>query len=197
MAASKTATGEDAVRNYLKLVAEGPDFLVDAKEVERLTGLLSSTEDPIESLKVRQQLIDASEPDVDRVELEFVNRAQGWAHDAGVTGDAFKQMGVDSAVLRRAGFDVKGGKSRKSRTRASSTATTSSRTTQEDVISSIKSLKATFTLKQLQEITGASAGTARKAVQQCVSEGIVVEDGPDPDHDGAGRAPVLYSWVKK
>jgi hypothetical protein len=52
--------------------------------------------------------------------------------------------------------------------------------------------KKPFTVKQLQESSGASPAVVRKVVQDELAEGRLTEAGKDPDHRGPGRAPVLY-----
>jgi hypothetical protein len=56
----------------------------------------------------------------------------------------------------------------------------------------IKSLTEPFVLTDIADRIGGSPMTIRKAVDQLISEGIVVRLGPVPDHNGRGRAPIRY-----
>jgi predicted ArsR family transcriptional regulator len=49
-----------------------------------------------------------------------------------------------------------------------------------------------FTAKALEEASGATGATARKAIAELVAAGSVESLGPDPEYSGRGRAPTLY-----
>ncbi|HVM19810.1 MAG TPA: hypothetical protein VM307_07605, partial [Egibacteraceae bacterium] len=49
-----------------------------------------------------------------------------------------------------------------------------------------------FTMKMLQERSGASPAVVRKVITEELAAGTLKEQGPDPDHRGPGRAPILY-----
>ncbi len=135
--------------------------------------------------------MDAEDPQIDRYEADFVTHAKEWAEQNGISSKAFLAEGVDLAVLRRSGLPVPGGRraviTPRGRTR------TRSRVTTGEVRAAIP--KGQFTIKQLQERSGASPAVVRKAVQEEISESRVKEIGTDPDHRGPGRAPVLYERV--
>lgn len=173
-----------AVTNYL-LALKDPGALRDDELIAKLNVELASATDPIARLELRQQLADAEAPALDNVEAAFVDHAKAWADKSGISAAAFAAEGVDPSVLRRAGFTIKG------RTTASSARRrTGKRVTSEEVRAAIP--KGTFTTKSLQESSGASAGVVRKVITEEVHSGHVTEVGPDPDHSGPGRAPVLY-----
>ncbi|WP_164711194.1 hypothetical protein [Euzebya pacifica] len=50
-----------------------------------------------------------------------------------------------------------------------------------------------FTAAALIDLTGASPHTVRQTIGEMLDDGSVVEKGQDPDHDGPGRAPMLYA----
>jgi predicted ArsR family transcriptional regulator len=52
-----------------------------------------------------------------------------------------------------------------------------------------------FTAKALEEASGATGATARKAIAELVAVGAVQSLGRDPDYSGRGRAPTLYKSV--
>jgi hypothetical protein len=184
------ATSEDVVRTYLTALKD-PSALRDDDAITSLEQRIEQTGDQIERLKLRQQLLEARSPSLDRFEEEFVTHAKAWADEQGVTAEAFASEGVPAAVLRRAGFSVAGGsRSRGSGGRARSTGTTRTRVTADQVREAIP--KGTFTIKGLQERSGASPAVVRKVVAEEVEAGRVSEQGPDPDHQGPGRAATLY-----
>lgn len=71
---------DSAVRAYMKLLATDPASL---------------PADPLERLMLRAH-----------IERGFVEHAAAWAHDHGVTGDAFAAEGVPDEILRRAGLGM-------------------------------------------------------------------------------------------
>jgi hypothetical protein len=50
----------------------------------------------------------------------------------------------------------------------------------------------TFTVKNVQEASGASAAVVRRVIGEEVDAGNVTDQGPDPDHSGPSRAPNVY-----
>jgi hypothetical protein len=49
-----------------------------------------------------------------------------------------------------------------------------------------------FTVKDLQERSGASAAVVRRIIQEEVDAGNLTAEGSDPSHSGPGRAPTVY-----
>jgi hypothetical protein len=173
-----------AVTNYL-LALKDPRDLRDDELIANLKDKLTSAPDPIARLELRQQLAVAETPSMDGVEAAFVTHAKSWADKAGISAAAFVAEGVDPSVLRRAGFTIKGrDKTGSPRRRPGK------RVTSDSVRAAIP--KGIFTTKSLQESSGASAGVVRKVITEEVQAGNVTEIGPDPDHSGPGRAPVMY-----
>jgi hypothetical protein len=182
------AKAEDAVRSYLTALRD-PAALRDDAVIADLESKIAASEDEIERLRLRQQLLNAKTPQVDRYEQAFVDQASAWAHKHGVSAEAFASEGVPAGVLRRAGFRVGRGGGR-SRAKAPSAGRTRKRVTAEEVRAAMP--KGTFTIKQLQEASGASPAVVRKVVAEQLEAGTISEQGPDPDHSGPGRAPTLY-----
>jgi hypothetical protein len=53
-----------------------------------------------------------------------------------------------------------------------------------------------FTVKDLQERSGASAAVVRRIIQEEAVAGRLTVEGPDTDHSGPGRAPTVYKRGK-
>lgn len=183
-------TQESAVRNYL-LSIRNPSALRDESAIATLQSKLEESNDELERLQLRQQLLDSEAPSLERYEDAFVEHAKQWADNTGVSADAFLAEGVPAAVLRRAGFRGVGGGRRRATTRSSGGRTTTrSRVSSEEVRNAIPT--GTFTVKDLQERSGASAAVVRRVIAEEVEAGNVSDEGPDPDHTGPGRAPAIY-----
>ncbi len=187
-------SAETAVRDYLKALSD-PSSLRDDSNVERLRKQLASSDDGVERIRLRQQLLDAETPSVERYEEDFVTHARSWADELGIGVKAFQDEGVQPAVLRRAGFDVSGGGRGRGGGRGSTGGGASggrkrTRVTVAEVRAAIPN--GTFTIKTLQERSGASPAVVRKVVSEEEAAGTVTSAGTDPDHRGPGRAPTLY-----
>jgi hypothetical protein len=180
------AQPEDVVRTYL-IALKDPAALRDDESITTLEQRISDSDDEIERLKLRQQLLEANSPTLERFEDDFVTHAKAWAEENGVTAEAFASEGVPSGVLRRAGFSVAGGRGRK---KAKSGGETRTRVTSDEVRAAIPD--GTFTIKMLQERSGASPAVVRKVVSEGLADESLTEEGTDPDHSGPGRAPTLY-----
>ena len=188
-------TAEAAIRNYLTALRD-PSSLRDDEAIGQLQSRLESSGDELERLQLRQQILDMETPSVERYEEEFVTHARAWADQHSISARAFEAEGVPSQVLRRAGFGgvARGGR-RPSRGRSAGATRTRSRVTVDEVRSAIP--KGAFTIKQLEEASGASPAVVRKVVREEVEGGRLMADGVDPDHTGPGRAPTLYRRGKK
>jgi hypothetical protein len=175
-----TTTAETAVRNYLTGLRD-PGALRNEEELQQLTDALDSTDDMVERIRLRQQILDLDDTSLERHE------------------HAFLAEGVPPQILRRAGFRVGGrgggrGGARKSSGGQKRTNAPRSRVTAEEIRKAIP--KGTFTIKQVQESTGASLASVRKVIEEGVSGGTIQAVGPSPDHSGPGRAPNLYKRGK-
>lgn len=181
MAAS---AAESAIRNYL-MALKDPASLRDDNAIEQLRARLEASTDELERLQLRQQLFETETPTADGFEDAFATHAKAWAEQHGVTARSFEAEGVAPGVLRRAGFtDVRGGRRgpRRGRTRT--------RVTKDEVRSSIP--RGSFTIKGLQERSGASVAVVRDVVSEELKAKRLKDQGTDPDHKGPGRAPTLY-----
>lgn len=186
MAAS---TAESAVRHYLAALKD-PSSLRDQRLVSSLESKLASSEDQVERVLTRQALQDAKNPSAQTAEDEFVTHAKSWADEHGVGAPALAEEGVPAGVLRRAGFAVSGASGRGGRRRSPSTSAGRSRVTVEEIRKAIP--KGAFTIKALEERSGASTGSVRKVVNEELAAGNISAQGTDTDHRGPGRAPTLY-----
>jgi hypothetical protein len=170
------------------MALKDPTSLRDQSTIDALLDKLGQTEDPVKRLAIRQQLREAKSPSIEKREDAFVEHAKAWADEKSIGVEAFLEEGVPAHVLRRAGFrSVPVGR----RTpRGSRSATGRSRVSADEVRGAIP--KGTFTLRQLQDASGASYGVVRRIVEEEVQAGRVKAVGPDPDHFGRGRTPILY-----
>lgn len=182
---------ETAVRDYLRSLTD-PSSLRDEDRINELQKQLDKSEDALERLRIRQQLLDLQEPSSDHFEEAFLTHAKAWADQQGISVKAFTDEGVHADVLRRAGFPVPGRRGRGARG-GSATRAKRSRVTTEEVRAAIP--KGTFTIKALQDASGASPAVVRKVVAEEEVVGNVRSEGTDPDHRGPGRAPILYRRV--
>jgi hypothetical protein len=183
-----SAAAEEAVRTYLTALKD-PTALRNDDQIAKLERDLQQSNDQVKRVIIRQRLIEAQTPSVEQYEAAFVEHAKAWAEQEGVTADAFTSEGVPPAVLRRAGFQVRAGRGR-SRPSGRRSGARRSRVTADQVRKAIP--RGSFTIKQLEERTGASTAVVRKVVHEEVEAGRVKEVGRDADHSGPGRAPVVY-----
>lgn len=184
-----STAAEEAVRNYL-VVLKDPDSLRDEERVSELEAQLGSTTDPIERVMLQQQLREARRPETHHYEDAFVTHAKAWADAHGISVAAFLAEGVAPAVLRRAGFSVSGARAGRRGDRRGRKATGRSRVSADQVRAALP--RGSFTAKDVQEATGASPAVVRRVIQEETAAGNVAAAGPDPDHQGPGRAPVIY-----
>jgi hypothetical protein len=187
------ASPKEAVRNYL-VALKNPSALRDAGRIEQLEQRLAKTNDALDRVRLRQQIIDAQQPAIDRFEEDFVTHAKGWADEHGVSATAFAEEGVPTGVLRKAGFSMAGRRARRGSARPGRVGGAGPRVSADEVRRAIP--RASFTTRQLKERTGASLAVVRKVIQEEEAAGRVVREGSDPSHAGPGRAPTLYRRAK-
>jgi hypothetical protein len=181
-----TANAESAVRDYL-VALRNPSALRDESAIKKLRTQLNNSKDELERLRLRQQILDLERPSAERFEEAFVKHAKRWAGKHGISAKAFTAEGVPATVLRKAGFTVGRGRGRRG---SAPRRRPRKRVTVAEVRSAIP--RGSFTIKQLQEKTGASPGVVRKVLAEQESAGKVSKLGADPDHKGPGRSPILY-----
>ena len=178
-----STSAESAVRTYLAALRD-PSSLRDETRLSELQSQLERAGDELERLQLRQQIMDLESPSVHNFESDFITHARTWAEENGITAAAFEAEGVPGQVLRKAGM-TSGNRGRRGRR-----AGTRTRVTVAEVRAAIP--RGAFTIKTLQEASGASPAVVRKVVSEDLAEGRLKEQGPDPDHRGPGRAPTLY-----
>jgi len=183
-----SSAADSAVRNYLMALRD-PRALRDEDKISKLQAKLDSSSDELERLRIRQEIIDAQAPSLDRYEDDFVSHAKAWADSVGITERAFLEEGVPPNVLRRAGFRVAGGRGRP-RGSGSRGGRTRTRVSSEEVRAAIP--RGNFTIKQLQEATGASPAVVRKVVQEEEAAGRVAKAGTEKSSGGPGRSATVY-----
>jgi hypothetical protein len=179
-------SADNAVRMYLAALRD-PSALRDEESLASLQAKLEKAADELERLQLRQQILDLENPSIEQYESDFVTHAKAWAEEHGVTAKAFESEGVPGSVLRRAGLAPGRGRRGRRGTRT--------RVTVAQVRSAIP--RGAFTIKMLQEISGASPAVVRKVVAEELTAGRLKDQGPDPDHRGPGRAPTLYKKAAK
>lgn len=179
--ASKSA--ETAVRTYLTALKD-PSSLRDENALGSLQSKLEKSTDELERVQLRQQIIDLESPSVEKYEEGFVTHAKAWAEEHGVTAQAFEAEGVPASVLRRAGLAPT------TRGRRGGRQGRRTRVTVGQVREAIP--RGSFTIKSLQDTSGASPAVVRKVVAEELEAGRLKDLGADPDHRGPGRAPTLY-----
>lgn len=177
-----SSSAETAVRRYLTALRD-PSALRDEETLGALQEQLAGAGDELERLRLRQQVLDLESPSIDQYEGEFITHAKAWAEEQGITARAFESEGVPARVLRKAGLASSG--NRRGRRGGNRT-----RVTVDQVRAAIP--RGAFTIKQLQEISGASPAVVRKVVAEELTGGRLKDQGTDPDHTGPGRAPTLY-----
>lgn len=182
-----------AVRRYLQWLQD-PQSLVDVATVDALRAELARTVDPLAQLRLQARIAAESNPDPDAVREGFYRSAAVLAAAEQIPADAFSAMGVPVEDLRRAGLVPAGrGRPRKSRQVKSAASSTAGR---QGVLDALAVLGDTFfTVRQLQEVSGASALTVRKTVTELVSAGALAEFDGDEHYAGRGRAPRRYRAV--
>lgn len=185
------AATDSAVRDYLRAVKD-PSSLRDDSTIADLRKKLEEADDGLERLRLRQQIADAESPNLARYEEGFITHAKAWADEMGIGVKAFTEEGVSNDVLRKAGFSLPGrrGRGANKSSAASGRAPRRSRVTVDQVRAAIP--QGGFTIKKLQDVSGASPAVVRKVVVEEEAAGRLVKGGADPDHRGPGRAPVLY-----
>lgn len=171
---------EEKVRLYLNWLSE-PKSLINQTEVDRLQNEFDQSDDVMEKLKIAADLERAENPSAEAVRQGFMECALELSTAQNLTAAAFMRLGVPEADLGRAGFALDSSGEREVRKRL----------TLAEVIELVPN--GPFSAKVLQDKSGASPMTVRRAIEKMVSEGHLVSIGTDPDYVSRGRAPLLYS----
>lgn len=192
MAELDVEEADKAVREAILLYTD-PHALKDDKKIRRLESEIEQETEPVKRVKKRAQLEKENHIDDKDIERRFVKYAKRWTKHYNVSVDSLRtEGGIPPRLLKRAGLSVRGAGPDK---RTSYTGKGTKRVTQADVVKWLN--KATtgsyFTLHDLQQHTGCSAGTARSALGALGDR--IVSEGPDPNHTGPGRAPNVFRVV--
>lgn len=192
MASAKSQ--EDAIRRYLTYI-NNPDELVDQTQIEKLQQKLSESTDPVERIKLRNEIERTKQPPAEELESEFVRVAKPWAEQHGISAEALRAEGVKPAVLRKAGFSIGGG-TRKRTAASKRTGRGRQRASKDDVVQHLTAQASgtEFTLNHVMEATGASRSTINQVIARLTEEGKVKKVGKG-EHTGPGRAPDLFQVV--
>lgn len=180
--------GSEAVKKYL-LAINNPGALQDEARLNELQEAIANTDDVLERVKLKAEAKRLSEVSAEDYEQGFIENAKAWAEQNDVPASVLADEGVDSDVLKRAGFDV-AGKTKSTRRRS-----TGKRVSKDDVKDAIKTFADPFTVDQAKEVSGASPATVRKALSEMVDAGQVKEAG-EIETDSQGRNPTAYENVK-
>jgi len=174
-------TPEKAVRSYLHWL-EDPSSVRDHDAIAAAKEVSESAADPLERLKALSRLQELEAVDGAAFRSGFVELAATWAADNSVTPEAFVSYGVPADVLRDAGIvqapsGVRGGKRR-------------GRVSPDAVRAAVPD--GSFTIADLERASGASTATVRKVIGEMTDAGSLRDLGPDQNHTGRGRAPLLF-----
>jgi hypothetical protein len=185
-------TPDDAVRRYLQYL-EDPASLRDNEEIQKLTSAVLEARDPLDKLKAIAALERAANIDGEPIRKAFVAVARQWAEDNDIPLRAWREMKVTDDTLREAGFRLTVPQRRGGR------ATPSARARSmpvDDIKQHMVGRVGPFTLGAVGEKFGGSPATLRKAANELVNDGKLKQLGPDPNHQGVGRAPDLFEVVQ-
>jgi hypothetical protein len=190
-----TTAAEIAVRRYLAWI-DDPDTAVDVAAIEAAEIAFAEATDPIAKLHAAAARERAATADVAAIEADFVAHAKPYAEANDIPASAFAALGVGPDVLARAGFAVvAGGRSAGSGSggRTPSAGPRAPQVPMAKLKATALSMPKRFTLAQLAaQAGGGSPATVRKAVDELIAEGRVIKLGPAADHQGPGRAPMVY-----
>ncbi|MCU1392826.1 MAG: hypothetical protein JWM34_1254 [Ilumatobacteraceae bacterium] len=206
------AAAERAIRRYLQWLAD-PASIVDSAAIDAAEARARETTDVIEKLKALSRVENLRAGDSASVRRAFLDHAKSWGEANEISAASWIRLGVPPEVLREAGitgnraavrpstYGSSGGSGGSSSGRP--TASRSGGTPRPkaasvptgEIVAHVATLTEPFVLTDLSESVGGSPMTVRKAVDQLVADGKVRRLGPDPRHNGRGRAPIRYETV--
>jgi hypothetical protein len=172
---------EQAVRAYLTFLSD-PNSLRDDRLIAKLQAEIDRASDPIDKLKAISAKHQAEAVDGSLYRKAFTQNAKAYAETNNITAAAFAELGVPNEDLRAAGFTI--GRNKRSNTRAK-------RVTTDTIAASLPT--GTFTSRDIENSTGASTGTVRRAISILLTAKKISEAGTDPNYPGRGRAPMRYT----
>lgn len=185
---------EDGIRSYLDSLGVSQKPVVDREAVKSLKAEIRAAKDPIAKLRLIAVLEEEQAgrvPDIAGDKAVFVAQAKAWAEAEGIPASAFQALGVPDDVLVEAGFSLPDQASKGSSSGRSSSGR-APRIPIEDARAAVKKLGSGWKLTDLAVALDRDAATARNYVNKLIEEGLIVDLGEDPKHDGRGRAPKVY-----
>lgn len=180
---------EDDIRTYLDSLGASQKPVVDREAVKSLKVEIKGTSDPIAKLRLIAALEEEQAgrvPDLDGDKAVFVAEAKAWAEAEGIPVSAFQALKVPDEVLVEAGFTLTAVAPK------SSSGGRAPRIPIEDVRAAAKKLGSGWKLTDFAAALDRDAATARNYLNKLIAEGLIVDLGEDPKHDGRGRAPKVY-----
>ncbi len=196
---AELATAEAAVRRYLQFVAD-PSSLVDHAAIADLERQAQAADDPIDKLKLLSQLERSRAVDGERTKIDFIRYAKQWADANEISPAAFRALGVDDQLLLAAGIGARQRPATRARRSAAggdegaspSGSARAANVTTAQIKLAVSRWTDEFVLADVVAKVGGSPITVRKALDDLVEAGTVVNLGPKQHHDGRGRAPFVY-----
>ena len=181
MATKNADSAEAAVRAYLEWLTRG----TDTEAAQAVKEQLEAAKDPIEQVKLTQQLIDLESGT--KVKAGFLEHAAAWAEANGISADALRRLNVPGSILADAGLQIDLPHDEET------PVARSPRISREQVVETVLGFAPgeRITAPILAEVTGASTQTATAVLKKLVGEALT-EPEPDPDHTGRGRAALVY-----
>ena len=189
-----TKTVEDGIRAYLDSLDKPNKPVVDREAVKALKDQIKTESDPIAKLRLHAQLEQEQQGKLEDHEGDkavFVAEAKAWAEAEGIPVSAFQALKVPDDVLREAGFEVTA--SSRSASSSGGSSGRAPRIPLEEVKAAAAKLGDSWRLSDLADALDRDVATVRNYVNKLVADGSVEVVGDDPQHDGRGRAPKLYS----
>lgn len=193
MAKRPSMTPEDHVRLYLTYL-EDPDSLRDETAVAKAQAAVDRPhgKDPITRVRALTALEQAYQVDGDSYREGFVANAKAWIEETGYTVGALQSIGVPTDVLVDAGLL----KSRDVRRAGTRTTPVQTRRRQPpmslDEVLRLLPDDVDFTVADAAVAIDRLPGTAKNYVVALSEQDLLAPVGPDPQHQGKGRAPTLY-----
>ncbi len=184
---------ELAIRRYLQWLGD-PNSIVDTAAIDAAEQTVRQTTDVIEKLKALSRVENLRAGDSASVRQAFLAHAKSWGDANEISAASWIRLGVPPEVLREAGIT-----GNRASARASTTSTPRAKSagvSVPEISAHVRTLTEPFVLTDIADSVGGSPMTVRKAVDQLVADGTVRRLGPDPQHNGRGRAPIRYETAR-
>lgn len=199
---------EQAIRMYL-LWLNDPTSIVDVAAIDEAERVAKQTTDVIEKLKALSRVEHLRSGDSVAVKRAFLEHAKQWGDAHQISAASWIRLGVPPEVLREAGITGNRASAPRPGSRAAAPRTTSTSggsvsgsprpkaaaVTIPEITGHVQTMTGPFVLTDVADQIGGSPMTIRKAVEQLLAEQRVERLGPDPQHNGRGRAPIRYRTV--